>query len=68
MATGMKVVVIGDGSTYTPELMNGFLDRAGVFPLQALLANTLGPPASQVQVILDDLLEIHQVYLPHFWK
>ena len=32
----MKVAVIGGGSTYTPELINGFLVRAGSFPLAEL--------------------------------
>jgi 6-phospho-beta-glucosidase len=32
----MKVAVIGGGSTYTPELVNGFLARTDRFPLQEL--------------------------------
>jgi 6-phospho-beta-glucosidase len=32
----MKVAVIGGGSTYTPELVNGFLARVGSFPLTEL--------------------------------
>ncbi len=32
----MKVTVIGGGSTYTPELLNGFIERAGSFPLREL--------------------------------
>jgi len=32
----MKIAVIGGGSTYTPELVNGFLERAGGFPLAEL--------------------------------
>jgi len=32
----MKVAVIGGGSTYTPELINGFLTRRGSFPLTEL--------------------------------
>ena len=32
----MKVAVIGGGSTYTPELVTGFIARAGVFPLTEL--------------------------------
>ncbi len=32
----MKVAVIGGGSTYTPELVNGFLQRAESFPLREL--------------------------------
>lgn len=32
----LKVAVIGGGSTYTPELVNGFLARAQEFPLSEL--------------------------------
>jgi 6-phospho-beta-glucosidase len=32
----MKVSVIGGGSTYTPELVSGFLDRVHEFPLEEL--------------------------------
>jgi 6-phospho-beta-glucosidase len=32
----MKVAVIGGGSTYTPELVNGFLARLETFPLSEL--------------------------------
>ena len=32
----MKVAVIGGGSTYTPELVKGFLDRVDEFPLSEL--------------------------------
>ncbi|MBI5955029.1 MAG: 6-phospho-beta-glucosidase [Chloroflexi bacterium] len=32
----MKVAVIGGGSTYTPELINGFLERHKQFPLDEL--------------------------------
>lgn len=32
----MKVTVIGGGSTYTPELLNGFIERAASFPLREL--------------------------------
>jgi 6-phospho-beta-glucosidase len=32
----MKVTVIGAGSTYTPELVNGFLTRMTIFPLGEL--------------------------------
>ena len=32
----MKVAVMGGGSSYTPELINGFLERAGTFPLAEL--------------------------------
>jgi 6-phospho-beta-glucosidase len=32
----MKIAVIGGGSTYTPELVRGFLERAASFPLAEL--------------------------------
>ena len=32
----LKVAVIGGGSTYTPELVNGFLERIAEFPLDEL--------------------------------
>ncbi len=32
----MKVTIIGGGSSYTPELINGFLDRVEQFPLTEL--------------------------------
>src|ERR1044071_5243842 len=32
----LKVTVIGGGSTYTPELVNGFLERGHEFPLDEL--------------------------------
>src|SRR5688572_597315 len=32
----LKVAVIGGGSTYTPELVNGFLTRIDKFPLDEL--------------------------------
>jgi 6-phospho-beta-glucosidase len=40
-------------------------DREAAF--QALLAHPLGPPADQVQPVLDDMLETHKAYLPQFW-
>jgi 6-phospho-beta-glucosidase len=35
---------------------------------QALLAHPLGPAASQVAAVLDDLLATHKPYLPQFWN
>ncbi len=32
----MKIAVIGGGSTYTPELVNGFLERIGTLPVTEL--------------------------------
>ena len=33
---------------------------------QAMLANPLGPPADQVQTVLEDMLATHRKYLPQF--
>jgi 6-phospho-beta-glucosidase len=41
-------------------------DRKAAY--QALLANPLGPPADQVQAVLDDLLETNRRHLPAFWN
>ena len=39
----MKVTVIGGGSTYTPELINGFLTRLETFPLTELWLMDIDP-------------------------
>lgn len=39
----MKVAVIGGGSTYTPELINGFLARMANFPLNELWLMDIDP-------------------------
>src|SRR5512139_341647 len=44
----MKVTVIGGGSTYTPELVNGFLERAGSFPLEELWLMDIDPERLRV--------------------
>lgn len=41
-------------------------DREAAY--QAILAHPLGPPASRVQAVLDDMLETHRAYLPQFWQ
>ncbi len=44
----MKVAVIGGGSSYTPELVSGFLDRAGSFPLAELWLMDIAPDRLEV--------------------
>ncbi|MBL8063184.1 MAG: 6-phospho-beta-glucosidase [Anaerolineales bacterium] len=39
----MKIAVIGGGSTYTPELVNGFLERAESLPLKELCLMDIDP-------------------------
>ena len=44
----MKVSVIGGGSTYTPELVKGFLDRVDEFPLSELWLMDIDPGRLEV--------------------
>jgi 6-phospho-beta-glucosidase len=44
----MKVTVIGGGSTYTPELVNGFLSRLASFPLNELWLMDIDPKRLQI--------------------
>jgi 6-phospho-beta-glucosidase len=44
----MKVTVIGGGSTYTPELIMGFLARANSFPLSELWLMDIDPARLKV--------------------
>jgi 6-phospho-beta-glucosidase len=39
----MKVAVIGGGSSYAPELINGFLERTHIFPLRELWLMDISP-------------------------
>jgi 6-phospho-beta-glucosidase len=45
----MKVTVIGGGSTYTPELVNGFLARMATFPLSELCLEDID--AQRLQIV-----------------
>jgi len=44
----MKIAVIGGGSTYTPELVNGFLARAGRLALRELWLMDIDPARLEV--------------------
>ena len=44
----MKVAVIGGGSTYTPELVNGFLERMDRFPLSELWLMDIDPERLEI--------------------
>src|SRR5688572_6147833 len=44
----MKVAVIGGGSTYTPELVKGFLDRTGSFPMTELWLMDIAPERLEI--------------------
>ena len=44
----MKVAVIGGGSTYTPELINGFLERINTFPVSEIWLMDIDRPRLDV--------------------
>lgn len=44
----MKVAVIGGGSSYTPELVKGFLDRIETFPLSELWLVDIDPQRLEI--------------------
>jgi len=44
----MKVTVIGGGSSYTPELVAGFLERAGSLPVEELRLMDIDPARLEV--------------------
>ena len=44
---GLKVAVVGGGSTYTPELVEGFARRAAVLPIDELVLLGSGPRAAR---------------------
>lgn len=44
----MKITVIGGGSTYTPELVNGFLARVETLPVQELWLMDIDPQRLEV--------------------
>jgi 6-phospho-beta-glucosidase len=44
----LKIAVIGGGSTYTPELVNGFLDRVETLPLKELWLMDIDPDRLEI--------------------
>jgi 6-phospho-beta-glucosidase len=44
----MKVTVVGGGSTYTPELVQGFLERVATFPLDELCLMDINPQRLEI--------------------
>ena len=46
---GVKVAVVGGGSTYTPELVEGFVRRAERFPMDEL--TLLDPDAERLEIV-----------------
>jgi 6-phospho-beta-glucosidase len=46
---GLKVAVVGGGSTYTPELVEGFARRAAILPIDELVL--LDPDADRLAIV-----------------
>ena len=46
---GLKVAVIGGGSTYTPELVEGFARRSAVMPIDELVL--MDPDAERLEIV-----------------
>jgi len=46
---GLKVAVIGGGSTYTPELVEGFARRSAVLPIDELVL--MDPDAERLEIV-----------------
>jgi 6-phospho-beta-glucosidase len=46
---GLKAAVVGGGSTYTPELVEGFARRAAVLPIDELVL--LDPDAERLEIV-----------------
>jgi 6-phospho-beta-glucosidase len=46
---GLKIAVVGGASTYTPELVQGFADRAALLPVDELVL--LDPDAVRLEVV-----------------
>ena len=44
----MKIAVIGGGSTYTPELIKGFMDRVDRLPVEEIFLMDIDPSRLQV--------------------
>jgi 6-phospho-beta-glucosidase len=44
----MKITVIGGGSTYSPELVSGFLDRTATLPVQELWLMDIDPERLEI--------------------
>src|SRR3989304_3878842 len=47
-AMGVKVAVVGAGSTYTPELVEGFARRADRFPMDELTLLDIDPERLEI--------------------
>jgi len=66
----LKVSVIAGGSSYTPELIEGFIESQAELAVKriALLAYPLVPAFQVTSDLLPALLQAHRAYLPQFFS
>jgi alpha-galactosidase/6-phospho-beta-glucosidase family protein len=71
----MKIAIIGAGSSYTPEILEGLVQKKDHLPvthlsLKALLALLAHPLVGEYETalpLLDEMLEANRLYLPQFF-
>lgn len=51
MKNGLKVAVIGGGSSYTPELIEGFIERHEEFPVQELFLVDINEGKEKLEIV-----------------
>ena len=51
MGKGIKIVTIGGGSSYTPELMEGFIKRWGELPLEEIWLVDVEPGKEKLRIV-----------------
>ena len=64
----LKIAVIGGGSSYTPELIEGIIVRYEQLPVTelALVTNPLVGNVTDAQALLDEVLTINRQWLTQF--
>ena len=51
MKRGIKIVTIGGGSSYTPELMEGFIKRYGELPVREIWLVDVEPGREKLRIV-----------------
>ena len=73
----LKLAVIGAGSTYSPEIMEGLIQRRDILPFthitlmdidQTKLHIVGGLMERMARACFEEMLEAHRPYLPQFFK
>lgn len=51
--SGLKIAVIGGGSSYTPELVDGFIRRADELPVREIMLADIAPGRRKLEIVSD---------------